>query len=123
MKLSYLIIIPGSYAFTASPVTRTYGAFTTTSLQSSMGMTDSVKDSKDFISSRAAYGVDRKRDDEDNENPEENIQSYISEPEPVSARPSLDGTVLVSGYVQTKERTDQLVFDFLNSEESAFAFD
>jgi len=126
MKLSYLIIIPGSYAFTASPVTRTYGAFTTslssttsTTLHSSMGMTDS----KDFISTRAAYGVDRSRDEEDNENPEENIQSYITEPEPVAARPSLDGTVLVSGYVQTKERTDQLVFDFLNSEESAFAFD
>lgn len=84
-----------------------------------MGLTDST----DFISTRAAYGVDRSLDDETNENPEENIQSYITEPEPVAAKADLTGTVLVSGYVQTKERTDQQVFDFLNSEESAFQFD
>lgn len=117
MKLPYLILIPGSYAFTASPATRTHtfcsGA---TSLQSTMGLND------DIISTRAAYGVDRSRDKDDQENPEEYIQTYISEPEPIAARPKLDGTVLVSGYVQTKERTDQLVFDFLNSEESAFSF-
>ena len=71
-----------------------------------------ITDSRDFISSRAAYGIDRSRDGDDNENPEENIQTYISEPEPVAAKADLTGTVLVSGYVQPKERTDQQVFDF-----------
>jgi len=125
MKLSYaaILLLPGAYAFTASPACKTRSFIRSscpskTSLQSSMGMTDS----RDFISSRAAYGIDRSRDGDDNENPEENIQTYISEPEPVAAKADLTGTVLVSGYVQTKERTDQQVFDFLNHEESAFKF-
>mmetsp|Transcript_14877 Transcript_14877/g.14338 ORF Transcript_14877/g.14338 Transcript_14877/m.14338 type:complete len:483 (-) Transcript_14877:403-1851(-) len=55
-------------------------------------------------------------------NPEEKIASYLKNPEPVAARENLDGTVLVSGWVNSKERTDQTVFDFLNNEESAFKF-
>jgi len=121
MKLSYaaILLLPGAHAFTLSPSFGIVCKSSTTSLQSSMGMTDS----QDFISTRAAYGVDRSRDKDENENPEENIQSYITEPEPVAAKADLTGNVLVSGYVQTKERTDQQVFDFLNSEESAFKFD
>lgn len=55
--------------------------------------------------------------------PEDNIQEYLKAPEPVAARPNLDGKVLVSGWVNSKDRTDQTVFDFLNHEESAFRFE
>jgi hypothetical protein len=40
----------------------------------------------------------------------------------VEARANLDGTCLVSGWVKSLDRTDQTVFDFLNSEESSFRF-
>lgn len=55
-------------------------------------------------------------------NPAEKIQSYLKAPEPVSSRANLDGMVLVSGWVNAKERTDQTVYDFLNHEDSAFEF-
>lgn len=55
-------------------------------------------------------------------NPEEKIQAYLDPPEPVEARDHIDGTVLVSGLVNNKERTDQFVFDLLNHEDSAFEF-
>ena len=55
--------------------------------------------------------------------PADNIQEYLKAPEPVAARPNLDGKVLVSGWVNSKDRTDQTVFDFLNHEDSAFRFD
>jgi hypothetical protein len=54
--------------------------------------------------------------------PEDNIQSYLKAPEPVEAKNTIDGTVLVSGLVKSKDRTDQTIFDFLNNEESAFEF-
>jgi hypothetical protein len=55
--------------------------------------------------------------------PEDNIQEYLKQPEPVAARSNLDGKCLVSGWVNQKDRTDQTVFDFLNHEESAFRFE
>jgi len=55
--------------------------------------------------------------------PADNIQEYLKTPEPVAARPNLTGNVLVSGWVNSQDRTDQTVFDFLNHEESAFRFD
>lgn len=55
--------------------------------------------------------------------PADNIQEYLKQPEPVAARPNLDGKVLVSGWVNSKDRTDQTVFDFLNHEDSAFQFE
>jgi len=55
--------------------------------------------------------------------PETKIQSYLKTPEPVAARDNLNGAVLVSGLVKTKERTDQTIFDLLNLEDSAFQFD
>jgi hypothetical protein len=56
-------------------------------------------------------------------NPETDIQSYISEPRPVDARSNIDGTVLISGLVKSKERTDQTIFDLINNEVSAFEYD
>lgn len=55
--------------------------------------------------------------------PADNIQEYLKQPEPVAARANLSGKVLVSGWVNSKDRTEQTVFDFLNHEESAFTFD
>lgn len=55
--------------------------------------------------------------------PADNIQEYLKQPEPVAARTNLDGKILVSGWVNSKDRTDQTVFDFLNHEESAFKFE
>eukprot|EP00538_Stauroneis_constricta_P002285 CAMPEP_0119551026 /NCGR_PEP_ID=MMETSP1352-20130426/4418_1 /TAXON_ID=265584 /ORGANISM="Stauroneis constricta, Strain CCMP1120" /LENGTH=511 /DNA_ID=CAMNT_0007597031 /DNA_START=130 /DNA_END=1665 /DNA_ORIENTATION=- len=57
------------------------------------------------------------------QSPEDNLQSYLSEPDSVEARNTLDGKALVSGLVQTPERTDQLLFDFCNDAESAFEFE
>jgi hypothetical protein len=50
------------------------------------------------------------------------IQAYLTEPESVEARTTLNNTCLVSGLVRSKERTDQCLFDFLNHQESAFEF-
>jgi len=55
-------------------------------------------------------------------NPETNIQSYLTEPDLITEREHLDGVCLVSGFVNAKERTDQFVFDLLNYEENAFDF-
>jgi len=57
------------------------------------------------------------------ENPEERIQAYLKAPEAVEARANIDGCCMVSGLVNSKERTDQTIFDLLNHEESAFEFD
>lgn len=57
-----------------------------------------------------------------NENPSTNIQSYLDEPDAVDPRPNLEGSILVSGFVNAKERTDQFVFDLLNHEDSAFEY-
>eukprot|EP00531_Pseudo-nitzschia_arenysensis_P003701 CAMPEP_0116127280 /NCGR_PEP_ID=MMETSP0329-20121206/6761_1 /TAXON_ID=697910 /ORGANISM="Pseudo-nitzschia arenysensis, Strain B593" /LENGTH=501 /DNA_ID=CAMNT_0003621379 /DNA_START=118 /DNA_END=1623 /DNA_ORIENTATION=+ len=57
-----------------------------------------------------------------NENPSTNIQSYLEEPDSVDPRPTLEGSILVSGFVNAKERTDQFVFDLLNHEDSAFEY-
>lgn len=75
-----------------------------------------------YISSWGSRGPPSRYKEEDPD-PERKIQSYLKEPQPVAAKPNLDGTVLVSGWVNTKERTDQTVFDFLNHEESAFRFE
>jgi hypothetical protein len=55
--------------------------------------------------------------------PAKDLQDYLSEPDAVEARDTIEGTVLVSGLVQNSERTDQYLFDLLNHEESAFTFD
>jgi hypothetical protein len=59
---------------------------------------------------------------QDSKNIEKNIQAYLKAPQSVEARSNIDGVVLVSGLVKSKERTDQYIFDLLNHEESAFEF-
>lgn len=71
-----------------------------------------------FISS---WGMKDKRKPADPD-PAVKIQSYLKMPEPVASRDNLDGKVVVSGWVKTKERSDQTIFDLLNDEESAFDF-
>ena len=75
----------------------------------------------------AAGGIEgprqrRRRGAEDLIDPEKELSKYIRSPEPVAARSALDGTILVSGWVRSKERTDQTVFDLLNHEDAAFHF-
>lgn len=87
------------------------------------GLASSTDSTVLYISSWGTKGPpSRWTDETENKNPEDNIQSYIKAPEPVEARDNIDGTVLVSGLVKSKERTDQFIFDLLNHEESAFAF-
>jgi len=57
-----------------------------------------------------------------NDNPTKNIQAYLEEPDTIDPRANLEGSCLVSGFVNEKERTDQFVFDLLNHEDSAFEF-
>lgn len=76
-----------------------------------------------YISSWGTKGPPaRWADTQENKNPVDNIQSYLKSPVPVESRSNIDGTVLVSGLVRSKERTDQFIFDLLNWEESAFEF-
>ncbi len=83
--------------------------------------TNRADSTKLYISSWGAGGPPSRRQPVQ-VSPADNIQEYLKAPEPVAARPNLDGNVLVSGWVNSQERTDQTVFDFLNHEESAFKF-
>lgn len=80
-----------------------------------------------FISSWGKAGMGLEIDQEvsipENLNPDSNIQSYLDEPDIIDQRDNLDGTCMVSGFVNAKERSDQFVFDLLNSEDNAFAFE
>jgi len=72
----------------------------------------------------SSYGIEGPRREKVEEpNPEEDIQSYIKTPESVQDRSTLSGKVLVSGWVNTRERSDQKVFDLLNDEDSPFKWD
>jgi len=74
--------------------------------------------------STPTYGIEGPgREKEEDKDPAEDIQSYIDMPDSIAAKANLDGTVLVSGWVKTRERTDQTVFDLLNHEDSAMKFD
>jgi hypothetical protein len=75
-----------------------------------------------FISSWGKGGAASRQSEKENENPEERIQAYIKAPGSIGARSNIDGTVLVSGLVKSKDRSDQFLFDLLNHEESAFEF-
>lgn len=75
-------------------------------------------------SSQGTYGIEGpRREREEEPDPENNIQAYLKAPDSIAAKRNLKGKVLVSGWVKSKERTDQTVFDLLNSEDSAMRFD
>ena len=74
-----------------------------------------------YISSWGKSGPDLDTTLENN-NPDTNIQAYLEEPDTIDPRANLAGSVMVSGFVNEKERTDQYVFDLLNHEDSAFEF-
>jgi len=77
-----------------------------------------------FISSWGTKGGAPSQSEQllESKNIEKNIQAYLKAPQAVEARSNVDGTVLVSGLVKSRERTDQYIFDLLNHEESAFEF-
>jgi len=96
--------------------------FTSTPQSTSLQM--SSYDYTTKYSTQGTYGIEGpRREKEEEANPEENIMGYLDNPEPIAAKQNLFGTVLVSGWVKTAERTDQTVFDLLNHEESAMRFD
>jgi hypothetical protein len=107
--LTTLLLAAGVSSFVPSPVFR--------SSRSVASPGESVL----YISSWGTKG--RLADETDNKNPEQSIQSYIKAPDSVEARSNIDDTVLVSGFVRSKERTDQFIFDLLNHQESAFEFE
>jgi len=76
-----------------------------------------------FISSWGTKGPpSRWTPESTKKNPADDVQNYIPPPEPVDARVNIDGTVLVSGLVKSADRTDQTIFDLINSEVSAFEY-
>jgi uncharacterized protein YfkK (UPF0435 family) len=75
-----------------------------------------------MISSWGVKGNPAFRTAKERLDPERYIQDYLPEPGPVEARSTIDGTILVSGLVNHKDRTDQSLFDLLNHEDSAFEF-
>jgi hypothetical protein len=113
MKLSYSLAISSLLAV-GSTITSAFIVTPRTASTSSS--------TKLFISSWGARGPPS-RWKEPEADPSQKIQSYLKAPEPIAAKSNLDGNVLVSGWVNAKERTDQTVFDFLNHEESAFKFE
>lgn len=78
-----------------------------------------------YISSWGTKGgaASKAQEEQESKNIEKNIQAYLKAPQAVEARSNIDGTVLVSGLVKSKERTDQYIFDLLNHEDSAFEFE
>eukprot|EP00980_Cylindrotheca_fusiformis_P026205 scaffold15514_cov129-Cylindrotheca_fusiformis.AAC.13 len=110
--LATLLLAQGVFSFLPSRAFR------------SVGNVESHGQTALFISSWGTKGSPASRaGDIENKNPIDNIQSYLKAPGPVEARSNIDDTVLVSGLVRSKERTDQFVFDLLNHEESAFEFE
>lgn len=75
-----------------------------------------------MISSWGVKGNPAFRTAKERLDPERHIQDYLPEPGPVEARSNIDGTILVSGLVNHKDRTDQFLFDLINHEDSAFEF-
>jgi len=75
-----------------------------------------VTDDDDEKASKDATLVEEERPMDRRKNPLKKIQTYLKAPEPIAPRSNskLDGTVLVSGYVKTRERTDQTIFNCLN---------
>jgi len=56
--------------------------------------------------------------------PEKNIQAYLKKNDyGIISRDNLLGNAMVSGLVRSSERTDQTIFDMLNTEASGFNFD
>jgi len=86
-------------------------------------LTTSTSTTRLHISSWGARGPPSQWKKEADPDPSQKIQAYLKPPEPILARPNLTGTAMVSGWVNSKERTDQTIFNFLNDEESAFKFD
>ena len=123
MKLSNL----GLAAFAASAVSVAH-SFSTAPVFSRHTLTTSSWSSSSSSNSALNIAQWGKSDTEDmatsadNANPEKNIQSYIEEPDGIDPRAKLEGTIMVSGYVNEKERTDQYIFDLINHEDSAFEF-
>ena len=79
-----------------------------------------------FISSWGSAGPPgTRRIDNSIADPSESVQSYLSAPQPPTTRSNLDGTVLVSGFANAGDGSDQRIFDLLNDEglDSAFRFD
>ncbi|CAJ1966534.1 unnamed protein product [Cylindrotheca closterium] len=84
---------------------------------------DTRQSSALHISSWGTKSTPSSLSDDANKSPADNVQAYLKTPEAVEARSNIDGTVLVSGLVRSKERTDQVIFDLLNNGESAFEFE
>lgn len=108
MKLSTVLLVSAAsvaYSFAPAPAFSRTGSTGTTLYISSWGKASSDTDTT-----------------VKNDNPSTNIQSYLEEPDAVDPRAKLEGSCLVSGFVNAKERTDQFVFDLLNHEDSAFEF-
>uniref|UniRef100_A0A6S8IJY1 Uncharacterized protein n=1 Tax=Amphora coffeiformis TaxID=265554 RepID=A0A6S8IJY1_9STRA len=105
-----------SEAFTPAAMIRKSTTSTSTS-----ATTTTVSTTRLYISSFAGSSTTKSLE---RENPEENPVAYLKEPEAVEARSNVDGTIVVSGAVNDKDRqsTDQFLFDLLNHEESAFEF-
>lgn len=76
-----------------------------------------------YISSWGTKGPPSKWSGAKKQSPEADVQAYIPAPEAVDARINLEGTVLISGLVKSQERTDQTIFDLINSEVSAYEYD
>lgn len=116
------LFFPALLALLAASSSDGFATRTAFVTQSSTSAAQRTGSTELYISSWGTKGPPSRWKKEELPDPAEKIQSYLKTPEPVAARDNLDGTVLVSGWVKSKARTDQDVFDFLNAEESAFGF-
>jgi hypothetical protein len=124
LSATMLSFLKLSTLFAATATTIRIDAFVPSSL-SFVGRRHVIEESTStvlYISSWTTKGPPSRWAENTLKNPEERIQDYLKEPEAVEARVNIDGTCLVSGLVNAKDRTDQFLFDLLNHEDSAFEF-
>jgi len=74
----------------------------------------SPSDTRLFISSWGSQGPPSRRKEEIPVDPSKDIQSYLTAPELPALRPNLGDVVLVSGFANDPDRSDQRIFDLLN---------
>lgn len=111
--------VAGAHAFAPTP------AFTTSSMSSRVVSRNGDASSSSTVLFISSWGKKEGsiKDEQESRDIERNIQAYLKAPDSVEARNNIDGTVMVSGLVKSKERTDQYLFDLLNNQESAFEFE
>ena len=124
MKI-YYATISTAIVLTQTPFITAFSSPATTAFLSTRSNANALSNSASTGSSKLNMaGIEGKRvKKEETANPEEKVSAYVQPPGSLEPRANLSGKVLVSGYVNQKDRVDQQVFDILNNHDGVSAFD